>query len=57
MNTCSHQSATMVRTEQVGLLGTVEHYECDTPGCNGTFTVRSWAEAEDCGFAPDTDED
>jgi hypothetical protein len=54
---CSHPYSTCVKTEQVGLIGVIETYACDTPGCTDTFQVRSWAEAEDSGFAPENEED
>lgn len=50
-----HRMATLVSTRQVGLLGVIETYRFD--GCEHTYEVRSWAEAEDTGWAPEGDED
>lgn len=47
-------------TRQVGLIGVVETYRCDGADgepCDHTYQIRSWAEALDCGFAPEPDDD
>jgi hypothetical protein len=50
-----HRMSTLIATTQVGLLGVVETYRFD--GCDHIYEVRSWAEDEDTGFAPEEDYD